>query len=95
MEAGIGGFPLELIFDPQSSGGLLIALKEDDMGAFSREAAGSSLDYWVIGHFTEQPREREDPPPMMGVVNIFGCLPYRLSATMERVHKNRLSKEGV
>ncbi len=34
-------------------------------------------------------------PPMMGVVNIFGCLPYRLSATMERVHKNRLSKEGV
>ncbi len=56
VEAGIGGFPLELIFDPQSSGGLLIALKEDDMGAFSREAAGSSLDYWVIGRFTEQPR---------------------------------------
>jgi selenide,water dikinase len=56
VEAGIGGFALDLIFDPQSSGGLLIALKEDDMDAFSREASGSSVDYWVIGRFTEQPR---------------------------------------
>jgi selenide,water dikinase len=58
VEAGIGGFPLELIFDPQSSGGLLIALPKDDMDGFARKASGLSLDYWVIGDFVEEPKGR-------------------------------------
>ncbi len=56
VEATITGFPLDLIFDPQSSGGLLIALAEDDMGKFAREASDNSLEYWVIGRFTEGPK---------------------------------------
>jgi selenide,water dikinase len=58
VEAGIGGFPLDLIFDPQSSGGLLIALAENDMDGFARKAAGLSVDYWVIGGFVEEPKGR-------------------------------------
>jgi selenide,water dikinase len=51
VEAGVEGFPLDLIFDPQSSGGLLIALGEEDMDLFRREASVRSLDYRVIGRF--------------------------------------------
>jgi selenide,water dikinase len=54
VEAEINGFLLDLIFDPQSSGGLLIAVKEDDMGRFNSEASKVSLDYWVIGRFIEE-----------------------------------------
>jgi len=56
VEAEISGFFLDLIFDPQSSGGLLIALKEDGMDHFSREASGLSVDYRVIGRFIEEPK---------------------------------------
>ena len=58
VDAEAGGFPFELIFDPQSSGGLLIALPKDDMDGFAREASGLSLDYWVIGSFVEEPKGR-------------------------------------
>jgi selenide, water dikinase len=56
VETGIAGFLHDLIFDPQSSGGLLIALSEDDMGRFESEASRVSLDYWVIGRFTQDPK---------------------------------------
>jgi selenide,water dikinase len=56
VSAEVSGFLLDLVFDPQSSGGLLIALGEDDIDAFDREASGSSLNYWVIGRFTQEPR---------------------------------------
>jgi selenide,water dikinase len=56
IEADINGFPLDLIFDPQSSGGLLIALSKDDMDHFKNEASRLSLDYWVIGRFVEEPK---------------------------------------
>ena len=56
VETEIGGFLLELIFDPQSSGGLLIALPEDKMDGFARQASRLSLDYWVIGGFVEEPK---------------------------------------
>jgi selenide,water dikinase len=58
VEAEVGGFLFDLIFDPQSSGGLLIALAKDDMDAFAREASGLSLDYRVIGGFVEEPKGR-------------------------------------
>ena len=58
VEAEISGFFLDLIFDPQSSGGLLIALKEDDMDRFSQEASRLCVDYRVIGRFAEGPKGR-------------------------------------
>ena len=58
VEAQTKGFLLDLVFDPQSSGGLLIALGEDDMDLFGREASRLSVDYWVIGRFTQGPKGR-------------------------------------
>lgn len=55
VQAEISGFLLDLVFDPQSSGGLLTALNEDGMGRFENEASRVSLDYWVIGRFVEEP----------------------------------------
>ena len=56
VEAETGGFPLDLIFDPQSSGGLLIALNKAGIDRFREEASRVSLDFWVIGRFIEEPR---------------------------------------
>ncbi len=56
VEARTKGFLLDLIFDPQSSGGLLIALGEDDVDLFGREASRLSVDYWVVGRFTQEPK---------------------------------------
>ena len=56
VESEVDGFLFDLIFDPQSSGGLLIALGEGDMEAFDREAKGRSVDYRVIGRFTDGPK---------------------------------------
>ncbi|MGD0230840.1 MAG: selenide, water dikinase SelD [Syntrophorhabdales bacterium] len=56
IEAEAGGFLLDLVFDPQSSGGLLIALDEDHVDGFAREASRLSVPYWVIGRFAREPR---------------------------------------
>jgi selenide, water dikinase len=56
VETGSDGFHFDLIFDPQSSGGLLIALAEESLETFARQASRLSLDYWAIGRFTEEPK---------------------------------------
>ena len=56
VEAEARGFLFDLIFDPQSSGGLLIALSEASMAVFDTLASASSVDYRVIGRFTEGPK---------------------------------------
>jgi len=58
VDAETEGFLLDLMFDPQSSGGLLMALGEDDMDLFDREASRLSVDYWVVGRFTQEPKGR-------------------------------------
>ena len=50
------GFLHDIIFDPQSSGGLLIAIGEACMTRFESEASRAYLEYWVIGRFVEEPR---------------------------------------
>jgi selenide, water dikinase len=50
------GFLGDIIFDPQTSGGLLIAVDAEDVDKFAREAAGLSLTYWIIGEFLDQPK---------------------------------------
>jgi len=56
VRSGISGFPLDLIYDPQSSGGLLIAVGEDHMDVFRREAARLGVDHWEIGRFVREPK---------------------------------------
>jgi selenide, water dikinase len=56
VETGITGFLLDLVFDPQSSGGLLIALSENDTSRFESEASRVCLEHWVIGRFTQHPK---------------------------------------
>lgn len=49
--------PMEkIIYDPQTSGGLLIAVSSNNMDMFRRAAETSELDYWVIGRFVKKPR---------------------------------------
>jgi selenide, water dikinase len=50
------GFPYDLIFDPQTSGGLILAMDPDDLHAFEKEAADRKVDFWVIGRFVKEPK---------------------------------------
>jgi selenide,water dikinase len=56
VESATAGFLFDLIFDPQSSGGLLVALDDNGMERFAAAAAESRLDYRPIGRFTEGPK---------------------------------------
>jgi len=56
VEANGKNFLYDLIYDPQSSGGLLIALSENSTYRFKKAAAQVSLDYWVIGRFLQKPK---------------------------------------
>lgn len=56
VKANGKGFFYDLIYDPQSSGGLLIALPEDNRYLFENKASQVSLDYWMIGSFIKEPR---------------------------------------
>lgn len=49
-------FRYDLLFDPQTSGGLLMAVHPDDLDVFSRLAAQRGVQYWTIGQFKEQPK---------------------------------------
>lgn len=49
-------FLYDLLFDPQTSGGLLIAVHPDDMGTFSSLAREKNVAYWVIGEFRGSPK---------------------------------------
>ena len=50
------GFLGDILFDPQTSGGLLVAVGEDDMKAFEHVAARNNTTFWVIGEFIAEPK---------------------------------------
>ncbi len=50
------GFTYDIIFDPQTSGGLLIAIHPEDISLFEKNAVSSGLSYWIIGRFIEEPK---------------------------------------
>jgi selenide,water dikinase len=49
-------FLTDLIFDPQTSGGLLMAVDPADRVRFEEEAARLETTYWIIGEFLEEPK---------------------------------------
>jgi selenide,water dikinase len=56
VSANDQGFFYDIIFDPQTSGGLLMAIDPEDLTEFERRAAEVKLEYWIIGQFIEEPR---------------------------------------
>ncbi len=49
-------FFYDIIFDPQTSGGLLFAVAPEDLPVFEKNAADLGVDYWVIGKFLSGPK---------------------------------------
>ena len=50
------GFIYDILFDPQTSGGLLFAVHPDDLSKLEECAAEARLDSWVIGRFVAEPK---------------------------------------
>jgi selenide,water dikinase len=50
------GFFYDIIFDPQTSGGLLMAIDPEDIRLFEKKAAEVNLEFWVIGKFIDEPK---------------------------------------
>jgi selenide, water dikinase len=48
-------FFYDIIFDPQTSGGLLIALDPGDEEKFAEKALQLQAEYWIIGKFVKEP----------------------------------------
>lgn len=49
-------FLTDLLYDPQTSGGLLMAVDPADRGRFADEASRLGLSYWIIGEFIDEPK---------------------------------------
>lgn len=44
----------ELLFDPQTSGGLLFAVQKEDAAAFEKELREAGMPAAIVGRFTEK-----------------------------------------
>ncbi|MDD5009779.1 MAG: selenide, water dikinase SelD, partial [Syntrophorhabdaceae bacterium] len=49
-------FFYDIIFDPQTSGGLLFAVAPEDLPAFEKNATSMEVDFRVIGKFLSEPK---------------------------------------
>jgi len=52
------GFLYDIIFDPQTSGGLMFAIPPQEVERFEKATQGVGLSCWVIGRFIEEPKGR-------------------------------------
>ncbi len=55
VEGKTEGFIGDVVYDPQTSGGLLMAIHPDDVLGFETKARSTGLEYWIIGRFLEEP----------------------------------------
>ena len=46
----------DIIYDPQTSGGLLIAIHPEDISTFEINTGAVGLDFWIIGRFLDEPK---------------------------------------
>ena len=58
VEGSAGPFHMDILFDPQTSGGLLIAIDPADLTKFEAACAQKGTTFWVIGEFVEEPKGR-------------------------------------
>ena len=58
VDCRVWGFPVDLLYDPQTSGGLLFAVDPDDRPYLHRLAQEMGQEIWMIGRFTEGPKGR-------------------------------------
>ncbi|MBP1749907.1 MAG: selenide, partial [Deltaproteobacteria bacterium] len=49
-------FFLDIIFDPQTSGGLMMAIGPADRKKFEETAVRLGVEYYIIGTFLEEPK---------------------------------------
>lgn len=45
----------DIVYDPQTSGGLLIAIDPCEMNNLKKSAGACQLDFWIIGKFMKEP----------------------------------------
>lgn len=55
VESEVTGFTHDLLFDPQTSGGLLVAIAPSGRSLFEEEAQKRGLSFWFVGRFTDKP----------------------------------------
>jgi selenide,water dikinase len=51
---------LEIFFDPQTSGGLLIAITETKLDALARALKSRNIEYWGVGEIADTRHQRSD-----------------------------------
>lgn len=56
VEGTASAFFMDILFDPQTSGGLLFAIDPDDLTRFEDVCAQKGVAFWVIGEFIEEPK---------------------------------------
>jgi selenide,water dikinase len=56
VEGTASAFFTDIIFDPQTSGGLLLAIDPADEGRFGEICAEKGTTCWTIGEFVEEPK---------------------------------------
>jgi selenide, water dikinase len=56
VEGTGSAFFMDILFDPQTSGGLLIAIDPSDLARFEEAAAQKGATFWIIGEFVEEPK---------------------------------------
>lgn len=56
VEGRASAFFMDILFDPQTSGGLLLAIDPADSVKFEDVSAQKGTAFWVIGEFVEEPK---------------------------------------